>query len=218
MVLVCSYERIKKNDAAFDWNPGGSTRRICRLSPKGVNKVDVAKETINNLTGCILVASPLLRDPNFRKTILFICSHAADEGAIAFILNRPGGSKMPVPGCGRVDIYHGGPVMPESLVVASLQWKLPGNVVAFRSFENPDESVLEVAEEWQDGLRVFAGYAGWTAGQLEEELTTNSWLVLPPTREIVEMKDPAGAWDAIMAKSPPLMRLLAAAPDDPSRN
>ncbi len=168
MVLVCSYERIKKNDAAFGWKIRTSrrkqcSRRICGPVSEGVKKVCVPKETTNNLTGFILVASPLLRDPNFRKTILFICSHSSDEGAIAFILNRPAGSQMPFPGCGRVDIYHGGPVMPESLVVASLQWQLPSNVVAFRSFENPSENTLEVPEEWRTGIRVFAGYAGWTA-------------------------------------------------------
>ena len=62
------------------------------------------------------------------------------------------------------------------------------------------------------------GYAGWSKGQLEGEIGQKAWLVLPPARELVEMKEPENAWRHIMRSSGPLMKLLAEAPDDPEMN
>ena len=68
------------------------------------------------------------------------------------------------------------------------------------------------------GLRAFVGYAGWSRGQLEGEIGQKAWLVLPPARELVEMREPENAWQRVMRSSGPLMKLLAEAPDDPEKN
>ena len=163
----------------------------------------------------MLVASPLLRDPNFHRTILFLSNHSREDGATAFVLNRPVGKtvELPMPGgLVRAALHYGGPVQPESLIVASLQWRAKNRMVAFRLITD------EIGGEWEDGLRVFAGYAGWSPGQLEREISEQSWLVLAPTPDLVEMRSPLTAWERVMRAAPPVFRLMAAAPDDPSRN
>ena len=90
-------------------------------------------------------------------------------------------------------------------------------MVAFRAFVGRAGEEL-VEKEWLPGLRAFAGYAGWTRGQLEGEIAENAWIVIPPTREIVEMSSPNDVWKNIMKKSGPLMHLLSEAPDHPEKN
>ena len=102
-------------------------------------------------------------------------------------------------------------------MLASLQWRDHPTVVAFRAFVGRiAEEIID--EEWLPGLRAFAGYAGWSRGQLESEIAENAWIVVPPTREIVEMGPPGEVWRNIMRKSGPMMHLLSEAPDHPERN
>ena len=172
----------------------------------------------NNLTGSILVAHPALRDPRFRRTILFLSHHAEDEGATGFVLNRPLDQTLThIPGVPEIPIYYGGPVEPERIVMACLQWREHPTVVAFRAFVGRTGEEL-VDDEWLPGLRAFAGYAGWSRGQLEGEIAENSWLVIPPTRDIIKMPSPENLWRSIMRNSGPMMHLLSEAPDHPENN
>jgi len=165
----------------------------------------------SNLTGSILLAHPCLGDPNFRRTAVFVSHHSADDGAMGLVLNRPlGGTISDLQG---IPVYYGGPVQPEDIMLASLQWRENPELVAFRIFAKVEESV-EV--EWRRGLRAFAGHSGWTKGQLEEEITQKTWLVIPPTRAIVEAKD--GAWKVAMRRAGPMFHLLSEAPDEPWNN
>ena len=180
--------------------------------------------TPENLTGSMLVAHPRLLDPNFRRTILFLSHHSAEDGAIGLILNRPLRKTFgevavkPVSGSfNNIELYYGGPVAPDHLSLASLQWRTNPATVAFQSFMGNIEDV-HIEPQWRPGLRAFVGYAGWSQGQLEGEISQKAWLVLPPARELIEMKEPEGAWRRIMRNSGPLMKLLAEAPDDPEKN
>lgn len=170
----------------------------------------------DSLSGMLLVATPALRDPNFRRTILFVAEHSTEDGAVAYVLNRPAGFVMNVPGPDHpllVAAYHGGPVSPQTVMLASLRWLLPSGVVAFHTIGEgaiPAESL--------EGLRAFLGYAGWSPGQLEHELSQNAWLVLRPSRDLIGMNLGTEEWTAVMRQAGPVMRLLASAPDDPSLN
>jgi len=108
-------------------------------------------------------------------------------------------------------------VHPEALVLASLQWRQPPGLVAFHTFADDGEPPA-VGPEWRQGLRAFAGYAGWSPGQLEAEIEQQSWLVLPPSRDLIAAPPPHGTWFEIMRRTSPLLALLAEAPDDPSLN
>jgi putative transcriptional regulator len=177
-----------------------------------------------NLTGTMLVAHPRLLDPNFRRAILFLSHHSAEDGAIGLILNRPlkktfadVAAQKVADGFKDVELYYGGPVGADHLTLASLQWRTNPASVAFQSFMGNIEDVY-IEPQWRRGLRAFVGYAGWSRGQLEGEIEQKAWLVLPPARELIEMDDPEGAWRRIMRSSGPLMKLLGEAPDDPERN
>jgi len=167
-----------------------------------------------NLTGSLLVSHPGLRDPNFRRTIVFLSQHSLEEGATGFVLNRPIDTVLPgEPG---IPVFYGGPVDAGSLLLTSLQWRENPALVAFRAFAGGAEDGSRSG--WEDGLRVFAGYSGWSPGQLENELSQNTWLVVAPTRDLIEMKNPESAWKTIMRSAGPLLHLLSEAPDDPARN
>lgn len=171
-----------------------------------------------NLTGSILVAHPSLRDSRFRRTVLFLSHHSAEGGATAFVLNRPlEQSLSQIPGLPEVPLYYGGPVEADKILLASLQWRENPTVVAFRAFAGRSGEEM-VDKEWLPGLRAFAGYAGWSSGQLEGEIAEDAWVVIPPTREIIEMDSPDDIWKSLMRNSGPLMHLLSEAPDHPERN
>ncbi len=172
----------------------------------------------SNLTGSILVAHPSLVDPSFRRTLVFLSQHSAEEGATGFVLNRPLGESLgKLPGLPDVPVYFGGPVQPEQIVLASLQWRENPTVVAFRAFVGRiGEDALD--KEWLPGLRAFAGCSGWSPQQLEREIAENAWLVVPPSRDIIEMHHPAEVWKQVMRRSGPMFHLLSELPDDPSKN
>jgi putative transcriptional regulator len=166
----------------------------------------------DNLTGSLLVAHPCLRDPNFRRTIVFLSQHCPEEGATGFVLNRP---LQALPDAG-APVFFGGPVGAEESLLTSLQWRENPALVAFRAFTDVGDA--ESRQGWERGLRIFEGYAGWSPGQLEQEIKGNTWLVIPPTRELIEMNEPDTAWQNIMRNSGPLLHLLSEAPDDPGLN
>lgn len=167
----------------------------------------------DNLTGSLLVAHPSLRDPNFRRSIVFLSQHSAEDGAVGFVLNRP---VDVIQQDVEIPVYFGGPVDTGEMLLASIQWRENPSMVAFRTFGAVDGKVDR--EGWENGLRIFVGYSGWTAGQLEHEIERNSWIVIPPTRSLIVMESPETAWLEIMRNSGPFLRLLAVAPDDPSLN
>lgn len=182
------------------------------------------KPSAGNLTGSVLVAHPNLLDPNFRRTILFLSHHNVDDGAVGLVLNRPlhktfsevslNERSGPL---GEAGLFYGGPVAVDHITIASLQWQEQTSGVAFQNFTTSGLEP-EISPEWQPGLRVFVGYAGWSKGQLEGEIAQKAWIVLPPARDLIEMNSPQTAWRDIMRHSGPMMKLLGEAPDDPELN
>jgi putative transcriptional regulator len=178
-----------------------------------------------NLTGSLLVAHPSLLDPNFRRTIVFLSHHSADDGAVGFILNRPTGKSLGQASSASVvsstlrtvPILDGGPVGADELLLASIQWRTNPEAVAFRGF-GAVASAEEVPPEFLNGLRAFRGYAGWSRGQLESEIAERAWLIAPPIRALIEISDPERIWGDYLSTLDPIFRLYAEAPDDPTLN
>jgi putative transcriptional regulator len=173
------------------------------------------------MTGSLLVAHPNLRDPNFRRTILFLSHHNSEDGALGLVLNRPLQKTIDEfaneISLRRVPVFYGGPVGADDLLLASMQWHDSPGAVSFRGFGNLSEEPV-IPPEFQPGLRAFQGYAGWTRGQLESEIAEKSWLLFAPSRRLIEMPHPDRAWIEIMNHLGPVYRLLAGMPDDPSLN
>jgi len=178
-----------------------------------------------SLRGRLLIAGPGLFDPNFRRTALLIGEHN-DEGAVGVVLNRPTPASVEevVPPLADVvgrdeRLFIGGPVQPQSAVLLA-------------QFDHPDSADLlvfdsigflmgEVEEEAVRGVRrarVFAGYAGWGAGQLEAELEQDSWIVEPALPEDVFTDEPEQLWSSVLRRKGGRFAMLALMPFDPSMN
>ena len=154
---------------------------------------------------------------------------------MGFILNRPmheslGELAESPMDLAAVPVFEGGPVERQNLILTLLLWK--GTGVHFQSLGEEDLAQLdhkEDSKEDQDdapdhdqNLRAFTGYAGWTAGQLEQEIAEQSWHLLKPTADMLHplstTEDGITRWKAIMKKLGSMHHLLAQAPDDPGMN
>jgi putative transcriptional regulator len=181
------------------------------------------------LKGRLLVAAPGLSDVNFFRTVVLIVEHN-DEGAAGVVLNRPSDTPLtdsPLDAWEDVAadpplVFVGGPVNPSAAVcLASAQ---PN--------ENPDGfepvigrlGVLDIGRELAelrpalDRVRVFAGYAGWGAGQLENEIEEGAWYVLDADPEDALSSEPGGLWRFVLKRQGGRLALVANFPADPTMN
>jgi putative transcriptional regulator len=181
---------------------------------------------VRSLHGHLLVAGPALEDPNFRRTVVLLGEHG-EEGAMGVVLNRASSLTVAeaVPPMasltGDDDLVHiGGPVQPQAVVV------LADFVEPERAAVLVVESVgflpVEIDEPADVGdlrrVRVFAGYAGWGPGQLEDELAEGSWVVLPSRVADVFTVDPDGLWSEVLRREGGGYAVLSMLPDDPTTN
>jgi putative transcriptional regulator len=177
-----------------------------------------------SLAGSLLIAHPNLLDPNFRRTVLFISANDPQEGSFGLVLNRPAEKTVAdlLPDkdlgvLGKVPVFIGGPVSRDQLTFASFRWRVAEGDIECKTHLSVDEAT-ELADEKFDAVRAFVGYSGWSKGQLEAELAQKAWLVQKPARDFLHAVNLADLWRQVMRSLGPLFRLLADAPDDPSRN
>lgn len=180
---------------------------------------------MESLRGHLLIAGPDLWDPNFRRTVVLI-GHHDDDGAVGVVLNRPLGTTVaeaapplsPLVPDGET-LFQGGPVQPEAAVVlADFEDPTRAGVLALDSIGFLPE---EADADSLGGLRrarVFAGYAGWGAGQLEAELDEDSWHAIPALPGDVFTSRPDRLWAAAVGRLGPAFRLLRTMPLDPQMN
>lgn len=162
------------------------------------------------LTGKLLVASPALTDPNFNRAVIFLVRHDAHEGAFGVVLNRPIEEvsvleQLPAwagfaaePGY----VFRGGPVDPRVAfglgrypenASPRVESVLPGIAVVDLSEVPPGESALE-------RVRIFSGYAGWSAGQLESELKESAWFVVDAQASDLFTREPETLWRDVLKR------------------
>jgi putative transcriptional regulator len=178
-----------------------------------------------SLRGRLLVASPSLLDPNFRRTVVLVLEDD-EEGTVGLVLNRPSETTVAeaVPPLAELvepaDVVSvGGPVQPNAVSVLA-EWDEPdaaasivfAEVGAIPAEAEPDD-VLPVTRR----RRVFAGYAGWSPGQLQAELAEPSWIVAQPRVDDVFAGD-GDLWSSVLRRKGGEYRLLATMPEDPSLN
>jgi len=181
---------------------------------------------VDSLRGRLLIASPVLVDPNFARTVILITEHT-EEGAMGVVLNRPSpasvGEAVPeLSGlAGEESLVHvGGPVQGDALIVlAEFRDRSAAAtiVVADVGLVSADVGTEEL-EAATRRARVFAGYAGWGPGQLESELEEEAWIVEAPVPGELFAEDADGLWSAVLARKGGRYALLARMPADPSVN
>ena len=177
----------------------------------------------DSLRGSLLIAAPQLLDPNFRRTVVLVAEHN-EEGAMGVILNRPSGMSVadaapdlePLVG-GEAAIFAGGPVQPTAGVVLA-EVVEAGEPIFGEVVLLPGLTELADVIDSSDRLRVFAGYAGWGPGQLDDELERDDWIVEPATADDVFAEDPEALWANVLIRKGGQYALLARMPDDPSLN
>ncbi len=179
------------------------------------------------LKGQLLLDGGRLHGSFFHRTVVLICQHDA-EGAFGLVLNRESGSTvgevlvadLPEDVKG-LPLFVGGPVQPAAMSFLHSDTFLPdANVMQNLSLGHSLDDLTEVGESFSatKKLRLFAGYAGWSPGQLEDEMRRQAWLTHPASLDLVFDPDPALLWRAILRQKGWQHRLLADSPEDPSAN
>jgi len=172
-----------------------------------------------------LVASPLLVDPNFARSIVLLCEHD-DDGSMGLIVNRPSDVGLsetmaelePHPG---QSLWVGGPVQRDVVIVLHRGTDIAGAraIADGMSLGGEEEALLDLVRGPRHAdARVFAGYAGWSSGQLAEELATRSWIVCPARARFVFDIAASDAWATVLRALGPRFAYLADLPVDPRVN
>lgn len=176
--------------------------------------------------GRLLLAGPALLDPNFFRTVVLMLDHD-DSGALGVVLNRPTdypvASALPAWASLASDpdvVFVGGPVAPETAIALGRRvggatpadWSRVVGAIGIIELDAPPPS-HELAD-----VRVFAGYAGWSPGQLEAELASDAWLVLDAHPSDVTTPEPSTLWSTVLRRQPGSLSLLAGYPDEPAWN
>ena len=169
-----------------------------------------------SLTGQLLAATPLLGDPNFRRTVILVVEDDTAEGTLGVVLNRP--SEVPLGQVleawtelvtGPPVVFRGGPVSPNSALALALArgedeplgWRsLEGSPLMARVGLVDLEAPPELLADGISSFRVFAGYAGWGAGQLEAEIAHNDWFTAPEDNALMFDDDRGTVWDKALAR------------------
>jgi putative transcriptional regulator len=181
--------------------------------------------SVESLKGHLLVAGPALVDPNFWRAVVLVGEHS-EEGALGVILNRASEATVDeaLPELAALAddlgaVYVGGPVQPSAIVVLAdyvepeHAQSLVIDSVGFLPSEVDPDSLGELRR-----ARVYAGYAGWGPGQLDDELEEGSWIVEPAIPEDVFTADPDTLWSDVLKRKGGPFGVLALMPPDPSLN
>ena len=177
--------------------------------------------------GMLLLATPPLDDPNFDRSVVYMMEHNG-EGAVGLVLNRPTNEAsidglepwMELSSAPAV-VFNGGPVQLDALIALA---ELRGPRDDAWSAILPDFGSVDLARDPVDvadeigRVRIFRGYAGWAAGQLDAELAAGAWIVLDTRRDDVFTDAPVDLWRSVLRRQSGRVSWLANAPDDLSAN
>jgi putative transcriptional regulator len=180
-----------------------------------------------SLRGQLLLDGGNLRGSWFHQTVVLVCQHDS-EGAFGLVLNRPSGANvgeavvadLPQP-LKELPLLIGGPVQPGALSYLHGDSFLPeASVMTNVDLGHSLDQLMELAGGFSPTrhLLVFAGYAGWSPGQLDEEILRDAWVIHPATPELIFTSEPQGLWRRILRERGGRYRLLADSPDDLSVN
>ncbi len=166
--------------------------------------------SVSNLTNHFLIAMPGLQDTNFFRTVTYICDHN-EEGAMGIVLNRPTDLQLKDileqlnidqanPTAGGQQIYVGGPVQTERgfvLHTSERKWDSTLEITPEISITTSRDILQSIAHgDGPHNSLIALGYAGWGAGQLEDEMGANAWLSGPAESAIIFDLPPDQRWEA----------------------
>ena len=184
-------------------------------------------EVPKNLKGQLLLDGGKLAGSFFHRTVVLVCEHNSD-GALGLVLNRVSENKVgemivaDLPeALKEQSLYLGGPVQPAALSFLHSDQFIPdANVLANLSVSHSLEELVDLGESFSSTqkVKIFAGYSGWSPGQLEEEMKRGAWLVHPASLDLVFKTEPHNLWQSILDKKGWQFKLMSQSPEDLSWN
>ena len=165
------------------------TMETCQIDRLPNSEIDMQNTT--SLEGHLLIAAPRMNDDRFQRTVILVLHHD-DDGAFGVILNKPLpqtigglsrnlGRDIGVESNAERSINMGGPVSGPIIAIHGLESAAELEVPPGVFIAEQKEHLLKLIQEAGAPLRIFVGHAGWSAGQLEDEITDGAWFTLPAT-------------------------------------
>ena len=178
-------------------------------------------------SGRFLIADPFLKDPNFLRSVIFLCEHN-EEGSFGLVVNRllPLRVSDLLTDLPNADfpVYYGGPVQTNTLHILH---KIPAleeqsqmlmkNLYWGGAIDTITEMIVKNQLN-ENNIRFYLGYSGWSEGQLDEEIKENTWLTGKGSSELVFMKDPELCWKKALQSLGEPYNQMALYPIDPQLN
>lgn len=176
--------------------------------------------------GKLLIAQPFMQDSHFARSVVFLCEYG-EEGTLGFVLNQPTsvniGDLLPEMYYPSLNVNHGGPVQLDTL---HMLHRIPGDIggVEINKGVYWGGSFDALQAQGTDGtlntadIRLFVGYAGWSPGQLENEIKDGSWLIADVTQQVVFDTAPENVWKAAVLSLGNEYRHLVNMPLNPALN
>ncbi len=177
---------------------------------------------MDSIQGKLLIATPTLMDPNFHRTVVLMVQHGED-GAMGVVLNRPTETTIAQawkqvsdqPCLAESSLYWGGPCQQSLSAVHAFDGDI--HVVSETQYSLSAQKLEWLVESGQDPVRFFVGYAGWSPGQLEQELEANTWLTTPATADHV-FYEGDDLWETLTRQIAGSFLQVRHLPEDPRLN
>lgn len=180
---------------------------------------------MKSLKGQLILDQGKLQGSFFHRTVILICQHDA-EGAFGLVLNRAAPNKVGDALVANLPerikdepLYLGGPVQPQALSYLHKGNFVPdANVLPNLSLGHSLDTLLDLTESFSadQQIKIFAGYAGWSPGQLDDEMKRDTWMTHPASLELVFHPNPEHLWPEILKEKGWKYKLIAESPEDPS--
>jgi len=177
--------------------------------------------------GILLIADPFLKDPNFLRTVVFLCEHR-EEGSFGFVLNRKYENTLdeliPEVKGFKLPVFYGGPVQMDTIhFLHQYPTDIPGGEEIMKGvYWGGDFSkavdLIKSGDLDINKIRFYIGYSGWKDGQLNEEIKEKSWITVEANRKLVFQTTPENIWKESLKHLGGDYEMMIHFPTDPQLN
>jgi putative transcriptional regulator len=177
--------------------------------------------------GILLISDPFLKDPNFMRTVVFLCDHQ-EQGSFGFVLNRKYENTLdeliPELEGHKLSLYYGGPVQMDTIhFLHQYPIEIPGGQEVMKGvyWGGDFDKVVEMIRNNtidQEKIRFFIGYSGWSDGQLTDEMKEKSWITVQGSRKLVFHPNYLEIWKDSLKELGGKYEMMINFPIDPQLN
>lgn len=182
-----------------------------------------ASELSISLGGQLLLASPSLADGTFDRSVIILAEHSAEKGALGVIINHRTDTRVgdllkeeEFAPLRELSIYQGGPISTSELTFSSFTWS--GESGLNYQIRIPADVAADRMKNKKHIVHATLGHSAWAPGQLENELTRNTWIPAKPASNLLTAPHDISLWQNLMKTISPYHHLIAAAPQNPFLN